>query len=124
MLRLLKTLKEWCDATLAEPSFFTVISTYPIELLFPIRPVCVRTRTGREGRSRQQVGNLSLDKGRWFIGIKLCWLLLELGRVVAWDFNRANTPEVEFHHLALPFLGFRIVLADFGKIEPCPLPFC
>ena len=61
------------------------------------------------------MGKKSKDKGRWFIGIKLCWLLLELGQVVAWDSNPANTPEVEFHHLVLPFLGFTIVLADFGK---------
>lgn len=104
LLRLLKTHQDWCSATLAEPSFFTVIDTYPIELLFPIR----------EGRSNQQVGNLSLDKGRWFIGIKRCWLLNEQGQVVAWDWNRANTPDKAFHYLVEPFVGETIVLADFG----------
>ena len=35
--RLLKTHKDWCKFLLAEPTFFTVIDSYPIELLFPIR---------------------------------------------------------------------------------------
>jgi len=104
LLRLLKTHQDWCNALLAEPSFFTVIDTYPIELLFPIR----------EGRSNQQVGKKSKDKGRWFIGVKLCWLLNEQGQVVAWDWNSANTPDKEFHHLVKPFVGETIVLADFG----------
>jgi len=32
-LRLLKVHHAWCDALFAQPSFFTVIDTYPIELL-------------------------------------------------------------------------------------------
>jgi len=36
LLRLLKTHQAWCSALLAKPSFFTVMDTYPIELLFPI----------------------------------------------------------------------------------------
>lgn len=35
--RLLKTHQDWCNLLLAQPSFFTVIDNYPIELLFPIR---------------------------------------------------------------------------------------
>src|ERR1700737_2263908 len=34
LLRLLKTHQAWCDALLADPSFFTVIDSYPIELIF------------------------------------------------------------------------------------------
>ena len=104
LLRLLKTHRDWCDALLAVPSFFTVIDTYPIELLFPIR----------EGRSDQQVGKKSKDKGRWIIGIKLCWLLNEQGCVVAWGWNTANTPDKAFHPLVEPFVGETIVLADCG----------
>jgi hypothetical protein len=44
--RLLKTHQDWCQRLLAAPTFFTVIDSYPIELLFPIR----------QGRSSQQVG--------------------------------------------------------------------
>jgi hypothetical protein len=65
LLRLLEVHQAWCDKLMADPSFFTVIDSYPIELLFPIR----------EGRSSQQVGKKGKDKGRWTIGIKLCWLL-------------------------------------------------
>jgi len=57
LLRLLKAHRAWCDTLLAFPSFFTVIDTYPIELLFPIR----------EGRSDQQVGKKGKDKGRLLI---------------------------------------------------------
>ena len=52
--RLLKTHQDWCDLLMADPTFFTVIDTYPIELIFPIR----------EGRSKQQVGKKRKDKGR------------------------------------------------------------
>ena len=64
--RLLQTHQDWYHQLLAAPSFFTVIDSYPIELLFPIR----------QGRSPQQVGKKGKDKGRWTVGIKLCWLLI------------------------------------------------
>ena len=51
--RLLKTHQNWCDQLLAQPSFFTVIDSYPIELLFQIR----------QGRSPQQVGKKGKEKG-------------------------------------------------------------
>jgi hypothetical protein len=50
---------------MADPSFFTVIDSYPIELIFPIR----------EGRNSGQVGRKGKDKGRWSVGIKFCRLL-------------------------------------------------
>src|SRR5687767_12528513 len=49
LLRALNVHQDWCDYFLAEPSFFTVIDSYPIELIFPIR----------EGRSPGQVGGKS-----------------------------------------------------------------
>jgi hypothetical protein len=52
---LLKTHQDWYTLLLADPTFFfTVIDSYPIELLFSIR----------EGRSEQQVGKKGRDKGR------------------------------------------------------------
>ena len=60
--RLLKAHQDWCEVLLAKPSFFTVVDSYPIELLFPIR----------QGRSERQVGKKGRDKGRWSIGIKFC----------------------------------------------------
>src|SRR5262249_23122166 len=56
----LVTHRDWCNFLLAAPSLFTVIDTYPIELIFPIR----------EGRSLSQIGRKGKDKGRWVIGIK------------------------------------------------------
>jgi hypothetical protein len=50
---LLKSHRDWCDLLLSDPSFFTVIDSYPIELLFPLR----------EGHSNQQIGKKGRDKG-------------------------------------------------------------
>jgi hypothetical protein len=60
------------DRLLAEASLLNVVDNFPIELLFPIR----------ERRSKQQLGKKSRDKGRWSIGVKLCWILNRLGQVV------------------------------------------
>ncbi len=102
--RLLKTHKDWCNSFLAEPTFFTVVDSYPIELIFPIR----------EGRSKKQVGKKGKDKGRWSIGIKLCWLLNDFGRIIAWDWNTMNVPDKIFNALAEPLSEKSIVLADPG----------
>jgi len=102
--RLLKTHQDWCDLLMAEPSIFTVIDTYPIELLFPIR----------QGRSKQQTGKKGRDKGRWSVGISLCWLLNETCRVVAWDWSTMNVYDKHFHPVIEPWVGQTIVLADFG----------
>jgi len=59
------------DHFLAQPSVLNVVDNYPIELLFPIR----------EGRSLQQVGKKGQDKGRWSIGLKLCWVINTFGQV-------------------------------------------
>jgi hypothetical protein len=102
--RLLKTHQDWCDLLLSNPTFFTVIDSYPIELLFPIR----------EGRSEQQAGKKGRDKGRWSIGIKLCMLLNDAGRIVNWDWATMNVYDKHFHPVVEPFIGQTIVLADFG----------
>jgi hypothetical protein len=102
--RLLKTHQDWCGFLLANPSFFTVIDSYPIELIFPIR----------EGRSARQVGKKGKDKGRWSVGIKLCWLLNAEGKVVSWDWNTLNTPDQAFNPLVQALAGQTIVLADLG----------
>jgi len=102
--RLLKTHQDWCDLLMASPTFFTVIDSYPIELLFPIR----------QGRSSQQVGKKGRDKGRWSVGIKFCWLLNEYCRVVAWDWDTMNVNDKHFNPMVDPFIDKTIVLADFG----------
>ncbi len=110
--RLLKTHQDGCDLFLAEPSFFTVIDSYPIELIFPIR----------QGRSPQQVGKKGRDKGRWSIGIRLCWLLNEVCQVVAWDWATLNVYDKHFNPLVEPFIDQTIVLADFGFRDKDGIP--
>lgn len=104
--------QDWCQRLLAEPSFFTVIDSYPIELIFPIR----------EGRSPQQVGGKSKDKGRWTVGIRLCWILNDHGQVVDWAFAPLNTPDQNFHPMIAQLEDRSIVLADLGFRSAQGLP--
>jgi hypothetical protein len=109
--RLLQTHQDWCALLLADPSFFTVIDSYPIELC-----------SDWEGRSQQQVGKKGRDKGRWSIGIKICMLLNDVCRVVNWDWATMNVNDKHFHPVVEPFRGETIVLADFGFRDKDGLP--
>jgi len=102
--RLLKTHQHLCDALLEDASVFTVVDSYPIELLFPIR----------EGRSKRQIGKKNKDKGRWSIGIKLCWIVNTFGRVVGWRWQPMNQSDQDFHPLVETLKDESIVLSDFG----------
>jgi hypothetical protein len=102
--RLLVTHQAWCDAFLAAPTFFTVIDSYGIELLHPIR----------EGRSPRQVGKKGKSNWRWIIGMKLCWLLNDRGEVVSWAWNTANVHDQVFLPLVAALEDNSIVLADTG----------
>jgi hypothetical protein len=104
LLRLLKTHQDWCDNLLAEPTFFTVVDSFPVELIFPVR----------EGRSKQQVGRKSKDKGRWSIGVKLCWIINDLGRVVAWKWLPMNAHDQQFNDEIEKLNGQTISLSDLG----------
>ena len=104
LLRLLKTHQEWCTWFLEDPTFFTVVDTFPIELIFPIR----------EGRSQRQVGKKNKDKGRWSVGIKLCWILNDLGRVVAWKWLPMNVHDQNFNDEIGKLNGQTISLSDLG----------
>lgn len=104
LLRALGVHQAWIDTLLAEATLFTVIDSYPIELIFPIR----------EGRSQCQIGKKGRDKGRWSVGIKLCWLLNKYGRVVRWDWDTMNTHDQHFHHVAEAVSETSVVFADEG----------
>lgn len=110
--RLLVTHQDWNERFLADPSFFLVIDSSPIERLFPIR----------EGRSPQQFGKKSKDNGRWSVGVKRCWVLNGFGQVVDWDWETMNTPDHQFHELIQPFSGRSIVLADDGFRKKSGVP--
>ncbi len=102
--RLLRTHQGWCQCFLAEPTFFTVIDTYGIELLHPVREGRTQTPLGKKGKSNR----------RWIVGIKLCWLVNDAGQVVAWDWNTANVHDQHFRHVAHQFDEQTITLSDFG----------
>jgi hypothetical protein len=102
--RVLKEYQDRCDHLLVVPSFFTVADSFPIELIFPIRA----------GRSNQQIGKKNKDKGRWSIGIKLCWVLNEVGQVVSWTWATMNRPDQDFNLLIETLDGQTITLADLG----------
>ncbi len=104
LLRALKVYHTWTHHLLAEASVMTVIDTYPIELLFPIR----------ERRSQKQIGKKGRDKGRWSIGVKLCWLLNKYGQVVGWDWSGMNTHDQHFHPLLETVSETSVVFADEG----------
>ena len=92
---------------LADPSFFTVVDTYGIELIHP----------RREGRSKRQIGKKGKSNGRWIIGIKLAWLINDEGEVVDWAWDTANEPDNVFRRLAIGYDGETIALADQGLRE-------
>jgi hypothetical protein len=102
--RLLRAHQGWFARFLADPSFFSVVDCYPIEPIFPIR----------QGRSPQQVGRKGKDKGRWTVGLKLCWLLNHHGQVVAWAWAPLNAPDQHFHPLVRQLVGQTITLSDLG----------
>lgn len=102
--RALRAHRNWCDRLLADPTFFTVIDTYGIELIHPVR----------EGRSRQPLGKKGKSNRRWIVGIKLCWLVNDRGEVVAWDWDAANVHDQTFRPVAHQFDQQTIVLSDFG----------
>jgi hypothetical protein len=104
LLRALAVHQDWTNNFLANPTFFTVIDSYGIELIHPVR----------EGRSQTPLGKKGKSNRCWIVGIKLCWLLNAHGEVVAWDWNTANTHDQHFRYLAHQFDGETITLSDNG----------
>lgn len=104
LLRLFAAHERETGRFLAEPTALGVADTFGIELIHPIR----------EGRSERQIGGKGVSNHRWIVGGKLCLLLNQFGRVVAWDFARANTHDSVFNTLVGEFEGRMQVLADSG----------
>jgi hypothetical protein len=108
--RLQRLLRDYADYALdflADPSFFTVVDTYGIELIHP----------RREGRSVQQIGKKGKSNGRWIVGVKLAWLINDRGEVVDWAWLPANEPDNAFRPLAIGYDGETIALSDLGFRE-------
>ena len=109
--RLLLTHQVWCATFLAEPTFFTVIDIYRIELIHPIR----------EGRSARQIGKKDKSNWCWIVGMKLFWLVNDAGQVVSWAWNTANVADKVF----LPLVALEeasIVLADTDFKDAAGIP--
>lgn len=51
---------------------------------------------------------------RWIVGGKLCFVLNQLGLIVAWDCATANVYNATFHKLIAQFADEMIVLSDTG----------
>src|SRR5688572_29051578 len=102
--RQLRDCQHLTDVLLAEPSMLNVVDSYPIELIFPIR----------EGRSKQQYGGKNKDKGRWSIGIKVCWILNTFGQVCGWIWDTMNCPDNTFLDYLAEFEERAIMLTDWG----------
>lgn len=104
LLRQLRAQQYQADALLSDASLLNVMDSFPIELLFPIRA----------GRSKRQLGTKNRDKGRWSIGVKLCWILNYLGQVVGWHWLPMNHPDQDFLPLVDLVKQDGVVLADMG----------
>jgi len=110
--RALHTHQAWCTRFLAQPTFFTVIDSYGIELIHPIR----------EGRSERQIGRKGKSNWRWIVGMKLCWLLNDRGEVVSWAWDTANVHDQVFLPLVAALEEVSIVLADTGFNDADGIP--
>lgn len=110
--RLLVTHENWCRCFLADATFFTVIDSYGIELLHPIR----------EGRSEQQIGKKGKSNWRWIVGMKLCWLINDRGEIVDWACDTANVHDQRFLPLVAALEQQSIVLADSGFNRAAGIP--
>lgn len=91
LFRLFVAHQNWTNRFLADPSLLSVIDSYGIELIHPVR----------EGRSDQQIGKKGYSNRRWIVGGKLCFLLNHLGQVIGWDCGTANVHDSYFH----PFIA-------------------
>ena len=104
LLRQLSEYEFLTDSLMAQPSVLNVVDSYPIELIFPIRA----------GRSQQQFGAKSRDKGRWSVGVKLCWILNSFGQVCGWIWDKMNCADNSFLDFFEEYDGQAILLTDFG----------
>ncbi len=97
---------------MAQPIFFTVIDSYGIELIHPIR----------EDRSPRQIGKKGKSNWRWIVGMKLCWLLNDAGQVVNWAWDSANVADKVFLPLVAAYEDETIVLADTAFKDAAGIP--
>lgn len=104
LLRNLATYHHYTRYFLQDPTFFTIIDSFGIELLHPIR----------EGRQWYAVGRKGRSNHRWIVGIKDTILLNQHSEIVAWDWAPANRHDQTFRSVATAYDGQTLTLADQG----------
>jgi hypothetical protein len=118
LFRLFATHQDWTNFFLVEPSLLSVIDSYGIELIHPVR----------EGRSEEQVGKKGLSNRRWIVGGKLCFLLDHLGQVIDWDCDTANVHDTTFQPLVKRYEERTVIFSDHGfhakEGDPTNLKVC
>lgn len=107
LLRLLANEAYLAERFLAQPSFFTIMDSFGIELIHPIR----------EKRSQAQVGRKGKSNHRWIVGVKYCLLINEDGAAVGWGWAPDNEHDQVFRPVALAFRDETITLTDSGFVE-------
>jgi hypothetical protein len=118
LFRLFATHQAWTSVFLVEPSLLSVIDSYGIELIHPVR----------QGRSEEQIGKKGYSNRRWIVGGKLCFLLNHLGQVVDWACDTANVHDTTFHPLIKRFEERTVIFSDHGfhakEGDPANLKVC
>jgi hypothetical protein len=103
LFRLFAAHRAWADAFLADPTVLGVADSFGIELIHP----------WREGRSDRQIGRKGLSNHRWIVGVKLGYVVNQLGLIVAWDCAPANVHDTAFHPLIAEFQDEMLVLTAY-----------
>ena len=118
LFRLFETHQDWTNRFLVEPGLLSVIDSYGIELIHPVRA----------GRSLAQIGKKGISNHRWIVGGKLCFILNHLGLVVGWDCATANVYDTHFHPLIIRFENQTVIFSDHGFFSragnPANLKIC
>ena len=104
LFRLFAAHWDWTLHFLVEPGLLSVIDSYGIELIHPVR----------EGRSEAQIGQKGLSNRRWIVGGKLCWLLNHLGLVIGWDYATAIVHDTYFKPMVDHFAERTVIYSDVG----------
>ena len=112
LLRQLSSHQHLTDLLMEQPSVLNVVDSLPIELIFPIR----------QGRSKQQFGAKSRDKGHWSVGVKLCWILNRFGQVCGWIWDKMNYADNNFQDFFEEYDGQAVMLADWAFVVPTVCP--
>jgi hypothetical protein len=118
LLRLLAEYEPLTDHFLVAPQAESVIDSYGIELIHPLR----------QGRSPAQIGQKGISNHRWIVGVKLCWLITPQGQIIDWKWATANTHDQHLREVGTAWTDRTEVLSDLGfrkrGEEPINWHFC